>query len=123
MTIVTVLLLAVSALLIRLAFRSKGRSWALLIASLLAIFWLQPSMPIRNLDFWLPVLTLFLTLFVWGITTTPEERLSRCNLITVSIIAGVVLLVGLTRYLNVKGIIFGYVFPKYCYIHADRSNS
>lgn len=105
MTILRVLILAAFALLIRLTFRSRGRGWVLFIASLLAIFWLQPSMPIRNLDFWLPVLTIFLTLFSWEITSTQEERLSRHNFITVAIIAGVILLVGLTRYLSVKGVI------------------
>jgi alginate O-acetyltransferase complex protein AlgI len=105
MTILTVLILATFALLIRLTLRSKGRGWVLLIASLLTIFWLQPSTPIRNLDFWLPVMTLLLTLFTWEITATPEERLSRHNILTVSIIAGVILLVGLTRYLSVTGII------------------
>jgi len=105
MTILTVLILAAIALLLRLTFRLRGRGWALLIASLLAIFWLQPSMPIRNLDFWLPVLTLFLTLFAWEITASPEERLSDHNLATLAIIAGVILCVGLTRYLSVTGIL------------------
>lgn len=105
MTILTVLILAAFALLIRLTFRSRGRGWVLLIASLLVIFWLQPSMPIRNLDFWLPVLIIFLTLFSWEITATSEERISRHNFIPVAIIAVVILLVGLTRYLSVKGVI------------------
>ena len=105
MTILTVLILVAFALLIRLSFPSRGRGWVLLIASLLAIFWLQPSMPIRNLDFWLPLLTVLLTLFTWEITATPVERFSWNNILTVSILAGVILLVGLTRFLSITGII------------------
>lgn len=105
MSILTVLILAAFALLIRLTFRSKGKGWILLIASLLAIFWLQPSMPIRNLDFWLPLLTIFLTLFTWEITAVPEERVSRRNILAIAIVAGVILLVGLTRYLGFTGVI------------------
>ena len=105
MTILTILILAAFALLIRLTCRSTGRGLVLLITSLLAIFWLQPSMPIRNLDFWLPVLTVLLTLFTWEITATPEERLSRHNFVTLGVSAAVFLLVGLTRYLGVKGVI------------------
>jgi D-alanyl-lipoteichoic acid acyltransferase DltB (MBOAT superfamily) len=46
-----------------------------------------------------------LTLFTWEITATQDERLSRHNIISVAIVAGIILLVGLTRYLSVKGVI------------------
>jgi D-alanyl-lipoteichoic acid acyltransferase DltB (MBOAT superfamily) len=105
MTIVTILILAGAPLLTRLIFRTKGRGWVLLISSILAIYWLQPSMPIRNLAFWLSTATLILTLFTWEITSAQEERASKRNVITLAVIAGLVLMVGLTRYLSLKGIL------------------
>ena len=38
------------------------RGWAMLLASVVAIYWLQSSTPIRYLDFWLPTASLGLTL-------------------------------------------------------------
>ena len=54
----------------------RWRSWAMLGLSVSALFWLQPSTPIRNLDFWLPITTLALTIFTWAVTRPagPLER-------------------------------------------------
>jgi alginate O-acetyltransferase complex protein AlgI len=105
MTIINLLVLAASALLIRLLPRPRIREWILLLACLLAIFWLQPSMPIRNLDFWLPFLTISLSLVAWEITATAGERSDKKNLLTLAVISGVILLTGLTRYLGAKSIL------------------
>ena len=58
----------------------RGRGWFLFAASILAVFWLQPLTPSRNLDFWLPLLTLALALLGWVLTTPPEARGARANL-------------------------------------------
>ncbi len=105
MTITTILILAVAALLIRLVFRARGRGWAMFTASILAIYWLQPAMPIRTLDFWLPTATLGLALLCWVITAAPEERGWKRIGMTMGILSGLVLLIGLTRYLSVQGIV------------------
>src|SRR5690242_4934054 len=42
------------------------RRWGMLIASIVALYWLQSSTPIRSLDFWLPTASLGLTLIVWA---------------------------------------------------------
>ncbi len=105
MTIVTILILAVAAMLIRLIFRTKGRGLAMFTASIVAIFWLQPAMPIRNLDFWLPTATLVLAVLCWVITAAPEERRWKRIGTTLGVLSGLVLLIGLTRYLSLKGIV------------------
>ena len=105
MTILTILILAASALLLGVCFRSRSKGWVLMIASILAIYWLQPSMPIRNLDFWLPTATLALVCCTWVITAAPGERSTKLNLISFAVIAGLILLIGLTRYLSQKGIL------------------
>ncbi|MDQ2692195.1 MAG: hypothetical protein M3Y68_09205, partial [Chloroflexota bacterium] len=42
-----------------------ARTYLLLIASVLAVYWFQPLVPLRSFDFWLPSLTLGLVLLVW----------------------------------------------------------
>ena len=84
---------------------SKLRLPLMLVFSIVAIFWLQPALPIRGLDFWLPMGTLLLVLGSWGITAVPEERGLRRNLRPLLIIIAVVLAMGLTRLLGVKGIL------------------
>ncbi len=69
----------------------------MLLFSVGIIFWLQPALPIRGLDFWLPVGTLLTVLISWAVTAAPEERGVRKNLRPVLIICGVVLLLGFTR--------------------------
>jgi D-alanyl-lipoteichoic acid acyltransferase DltB (MBOAT superfamily) len=74
----------------------------MLVFSVLAIFWLQPALPIRGLDFWLPLLTLALVLLSWGLTARPEERGLRRNLRPLILIVVTVALLGLTRLLGFK---------------------
>src|SRR5665648_1023234 len=67
------------------------RGWLLLGVSTMAIFWLQPAMPIRFLDFWLTVGTLALTVF-------------GC-LVTAFFMVGLVLIVASARYAGLGEII------------------
>ncbi|MBN2084113.1 MAG: MBOAT family protein [Anaerolineales bacterium] len=46
----------------------RARSWLLCIASVLAVYWLQPALPVRNLDFWLPTASITLAAAVWIVT-------------------------------------------------------
>src|ERR1051325_8376295 len=77
------------------------RRWLILIGSVLALYWLQPPTPVRHLDFWLPTASLALTLMVWAVTrhASLEKIIDRPTLITAAVIFGLVLLIGLTRYL------------------------
>lgn len=77
----------------------------LLILSTGVIFWLQPALPIRGLDFWLPLATLALVGLGWLLTSKPEERNSRASLVTGALVAAVVLVIALTRYLGMTGVI------------------
>ncbi len=77
----------------------RGR--ALLLGSLLALFWLQPTSPIRYLDFWFPTASLLLTIFVWSLTWPDllhDRPGLRASLIAASILAICLLVLGLTRY-------------------------
>ena len=79
--------------------RERGKSWFLLIASIVVIFWLQPALPIRGFDFWIPVTTLIITIFSWYITANEEARSDKKNWLILAITAGIVLLLNLTRFL------------------------
>jgi alginate O-acetyltransferase complex protein AlgI len=71
-----------------------------MVVSILAIYWLQPATPIRHLDFWLPTACLTLAVLTWIITRPKETSGVQTNLKAGLVIAGVILLIGLTRYLG-----------------------
>ena len=100
MSLQNILIFTALILAYRLLLKKLPRGWFLLVASSLAVFWLQPSLPIRYLDFWLPVATLALAILAWVITATPENRILKQNLPAFLVIATIVLLVGLTRFIS-----------------------
>jgi alginate O-acetyltransferase complex protein AlgI len=75
----------------------------LLIGSVMVLYWLQPALPIRGLDFWLPTATLFVILLSWIFTARQDEQIWRKNFISILLIVGTVLLLSLTRYLSAAG--------------------
>ncbi len=99
MTINQILIVAAAALFWGLVMREHGRLYFLLIASVIVIFWLQPALPLRGFDFWLPIATLVITVFSWYITTTEESRHAKKNWVVIAIVVGIVLLLNLTRFL------------------------
>ncbi len=78
----------------------RWRRIAILVLSLLAVYWLQPSSPIRNLDFWLPTAAIGLTLLVWAVTVPRESALDRNNLLIIAAIGILILVLGATRYIT-----------------------
>lgn len=105
MSLQNILILIASALLIRILFPGKNRLWALLVLSTLAIFWLQPPLTIRNLDFWFPTATLGLVFLSWGITSTKEQLKGQTNLLAAVLSLGTICLIGMTRFISIKGIL------------------
>lgn len=106
MALTHILVFAAVALLYGALFKGRGRGWLMLAASVLALYWLQPSTPVRNLDFWLPTASLALAVVVWAATqpiaTTrpPGHATTRTgdDLITLLIVGGLVLAIALSRY-------------------------
>lgn len=99
MTLVHILILIAFTLLVRWLCPQHWRGWLVLLSSLLAIFWLQPSSPIRNLDFWLPVLTITLTVFTWAIVRPATEFDHRPWFPGMILISSSILIAGFLRYL------------------------
>ena len=92
--------LVIGAGLLRYARSNEPRAWIIFAASVVCLYWLQPSAPIRYLDFWLPTATLGLAALGWLLTSQPGARLNRTNVLAGLALGGLVLLAGLTRYLG-----------------------
>jgi alginate O-acetyltransferase complex protein AlgI len=85
---------------------ARFRQWGLMIASILAIYWLQPNLAIPFLDFALPTVTIVLTVMGWYLTRPSAENedskitsLSRPNWVTFIATLALILGVSATRYL------------------------
>jgi alginate O-acetyltransferase complex protein AlgI len=100
----TITILCLGALAYSIAIPARLRGWALLVGSLIAIYWLQPPLIIRYSDYILPTLTLALTVLTWWVTRKPndeeQQQFHREDIITLAVIALVVLGVAATRYLQ-----------------------
>jgi alginate O-acetyltransferase complex protein AlgI len=101
MTLAYILVFVLIAAILSVVTRKGGRLPVLLVISALAVFALQPALPVRGLDFWLPTLTLGLTALGWVLTTPREQRSLRDNWPAIAILGGVILLLGLTRYTGI----------------------
>jgi alginate O-acetyltransferase complex protein AlgI len=103
MTLVYIFIFSLFALLAGLLTSQSWRNWLIFGGSLLAVYALQPATPIWHLDFWLPTLTLALCALGWVLTTPKNNgklELTPASWISAISMAGVVLMVGLTRYLD-----------------------
>jgi alginate O-acetyltransferase complex protein AlgI len=102
MTLEYMLVFIVLALLLGLFMRGQGRLPVLLAVSALAVYALQPALPVRGLDFWFPTATLGLTVLGWVLTTPHELRSWSANWPAAAILGGIVLALGLTRMLGIS---------------------
>ena len=100
MTLAYILIFVVVATVLGLLRRWRAFQPVLLVLSALAVYALQPSLPVRGLDFWLPTATLGLTVLGWVITTPIEQRAWNINWPAAAVLAGIVLALGLTRFLG-----------------------
>ena len=102
MTLSYILIFVLLAAALGLGLRNRGRLPVLLAVSALAVYALQPALPVRGLDFWFPTATLGLTVLGWILTTPHAQRSWRLNWPAATILVGVVLALGLTRLLGIS---------------------
>jgi alginate O-acetyltransferase complex protein AlgI len=87
--------------LVYAALPARARSWALFVGSVIAIFWLQPPLPIRFSDFVLPTATLAITIAAWWWTRSPDQAtLARDDAITIGVMALSVIGLSLFRFVE-----------------------
>jgi alginate O-acetyltransferase complex protein AlgI len=107
MNLASIILLCSVALLVGLIRDRNWRKYILLGSSVFAIYALQPSLPIRYLGFWFPTATLAITVLSW-ILTSPKNKIGwQESWLAVTILGGIIFLIGLGRSLD----LFSFIFP------------
>jgi len=99
MTLTHILVFLAGAALYLALLPARWRGWALFAGSVVAIYWLQPPIRIRSLDFAFPTATLALAAFGWAITRAPGQRWTREDTAAALSMAGLVIALALGRYL------------------------
>src|SRR5574341_533096 len=103
LSLVHILAFTVVALAGGLIGRGRWRSWLILAASVVGVFWLPPVSPIRGLDFWLSIATLGLSLLTWAVVRhSPDgaRMIQRGDLVALAVIGGLIIAISLTRYVD-----------------------
>jgi len=98
MSLAHIAVFVLAALLYNWIAPARWRGWLLMIASVLAIYWLQPQTPTRQLDFFFPTATLVIAFMSW-LFTRQERSLAREDWAALGVMCGLVLLISSTRYL------------------------
>src|SRR5258706_8949548 len=86
MALSAIIVFGIGAALYGLVIPAKWRGYILLIGSIVAIYWLQPALPIQPVDFVLPTATLILAVIGW-LLTRQETDISGDNALTLGIMA------------------------------------
>ena len=98
-----ILLFIIAAFLYAGLLPKRARAWALLVGSVVAIYWLQPAAPIRFSTFIFPTATLVLTVAMWWFSRAPDHPAQIASLpedrITLIVVAASALLLSLERFL------------------------
>ena len=100
MTLVFLLISIAVAAFLGAVMKNRWRAGLLLTLSALAVYALQPALPIRGLDFSLPTITLALTALTWLLVTPPEARAWKNNWGAIVLLTGILLTLQLTRFLS-----------------------
>ena len=95
MTLTHILVFVVAALLYMILLPQNGRKWALFVGSVIAIYWLQPSIIIRKVDFIFPMATLTLVTLTWIASRAPEQKWRREDTFAAAIMAVLVIVMSL----------------------------
>ncbi len=99
MSLTHILIFAALSPIITVALPVRWRQWALFVGSVLAIYWLQPPLTIRRLDFLFPTATLALVIASWLATRAPDQPVTRADRLAALVIAALVLALSFGRYL------------------------
>ncbi len=82
----------------------RWRPWALMSGSVVAVYWLQPFLLVRYMDYILPTLTIVLALAGWFVTRKPDDEAQQATLpqdrVTLMVVMGLVVLLAGFRYIG-----------------------
>jgi D-alanyl-lipoteichoic acid acyltransferase DltB (MBOAT superfamily) len=88
------------ALLYLFALPRAWRAWALMIASVLALYWLQPTLNVRWLDYSLPTLLLGITVGSWWLSRPDGTPATRQDAVASAVVVGLALALTVARYVE-----------------------
>jgi alginate O-acetyltransferase complex protein AlgI len=102
-TLTGLLVFIIGAVVYNTILPARLRGWALFVGSVLAIYWLQPLIPLRPLDFALPTATLAIAIAGWLLTRAPgapesvlfEEGQLRENILTLISLGALIMVIAL----------------------------
>ncbi len=100
MTLIHILIFAALGLAAGRFYKSISRAWLLFVASVLAVFWLQPASLVRNLPFLFPTISLGLAALVWTLTLPKDYAATKQDRWAAGLLGGLVLLVSLARFVD-----------------------
>jgi alginate O-acetyltransferase complex protein AlgI len=80
---------------------SRNRPWLLFCASLIIIYWLQPQLSIRWLDYILPSLSICLVIAAWWLSRGPLQFPQRQDWTALGIAIIIILGLTLSRYISI----------------------
>ena len=95
-----ILIFSTAAVLYAAWLPARARAWTLLVVSVIAIYWLQPALPIRFSDYVLPTATLLITVATWWLTRQPDDTAHREDLVTLTVIAALVIAMSFMRFVS-----------------------
>jgi alginate O-acetyltransferase complex protein AlgI len=90
-----------AAVILAAALWRSARAWLLMVASIFVVFLLQPALPVRQLDFWIPVATLALVAMTW-LVTQPANLMAhrRENAAAIAILILIPLSIGAAQFIS-----------------------
>ena len=106
MNLINISILSIFALLTGLISNLEKRKYLILGLSVFVLYYFQPALSIRYLGFWLPTVTLAITIISWILTNRPDNLSWKEKWKPVAIILGIIILITLSRYIvSISGII------------------
>jgi len=111
MSLVNIVILSGIALLTGLINDPRWRKYLILSLSVFVLYYFQPALSIRYLGFWLPTVTLAITLLSWILTSRSEDHTWKDFWKPGVIILGAILLFSASRYISLISFITSYQPP------------
>lgn len=102
--LLAILVFCLAALLYAGLLPARWRGWFVLVGSVIAVYWLQPALPIRFSDYILPAVTIGLTTLAWWFTRRQNDAEQDACLSedrrTLLLVAGLVVGLSFMRFLE-----------------------
>jgi len=103
--ITTIFIIIAICLTYRFIFRKKYIAWFIFAISVVGLYYYQPVSSIRNYDFWIPSISIFICILAWILVASPEFVQNKNTKITFITIISLFLGFALVRFLPQRKIL------------------